>query len=122
MHSNVPVPKIQKANQPIAADLNLGLQILKRPAQDPSPIRPSSVPSKEDEEARRIAQWKKYEQARDRIFGTSSTGIHSPQAPLEKKVWQPSEKGDGGGLPVRAPKGPGEGRGFASTRGRRRDA
>jgi hypothetical protein len=68
--------------------------------------------SKQEEEALRIEREKKYEETRNRIFGTANSAPGSG----EKKVWEAKEKEKG--LPIRGPKGPSEGKGFASGRGR----
>lgn len=94
------------------------LQILKRPTQSPSPQPSTPTLSKQEEESLRIEREKKYEEARDRIFGRNSASA-SP-VPQEKKVWEPTvgaEK-EKGVLPIRGPKGPTEGKGFARGRGR----
>lgn len=119
--SNVPTPEIHYSHAQKTV-YKPDLQILKRPTQSPSPKPSTPTLSKQEEEALRIERERKYEEARGRIFGTPSPVI--PSASIgEKKVWDPKEKErDRGVLPVRAPKGPGSGRGFAPGRGRGRDS
>jgi hypothetical protein len=120
MVSNVPTPEIHYSHTQNAI-YKPELQILKRPTQSPS-LKPSTPTlSKQEEELLRIEREKKYEEARGRIFGTGSP-VPVPGSPAigEKKVWDPKDK-ERGVLPVRAPKGPGSGRGFASGRGRGRE-
>jgi hypothetical protein len=76
------------------------------------------VLTKAEEDALRIEREKKYGEARDRIFGRGSSASPAPEK--DKKVWDPKDK-DRGVLPVRGPKGAGEGRGFVRGRGRGRE-
>jgi len=93
------------------------LKILKRPQQSPSPQPVIPVLSKQEEEALRIERAKKYEETKERIWGTPSPGPNT-SAPTEKKVWEPKEGKEKGVLPIRGPRGPNEGKGFARGRGR----
>jgi hypothetical protein len=113
--SNVPTPEIHYSHAQKTI-YKPDLQILRRPTQSPSPKPTTPTLSKQEEEALRIEREKKYEEARGRIFGTGSPAIESTGIG-EKKVWDAKEK-EKGVLPVRAPKGPGSGRGFAPGRGR----
>jgi SUZ domain len=110
----VPTPEIHYSH-PQKIVYKPELQILKRPTQSPSPGPSTPTLSKQEEEALRIEREKKYGEARDRIFGTTSPAPRTG----EKKVWEPKEK-ERGILPIRQPKGPGEGKGF-SGRGRGKD-
>jgi hypothetical protein len=114
MNRNVETPEIHYAHssKPVYKP---ELQILKRPTQSPSPGPSAPTLSKQEEEALRIEREKKYEEARDRIFGRASPG----PAATEKKVWEPKDKERV--PPIRPPKGPTEGKGFGSGRGRGRD-
>jgi len=123
---NVPMPQIRRANQPVNTSYSPGLQILKRPTQSPSPTPSLSAPTKQEEEAKRLERERKYEEARGRIFGSQSPAPETVVTTKagEKKVWDPSVKdkeASRGGVPIRGPRGPGEGRGFASARGGRRE-
>jgi len=70
----------------------------------------------------RIEREKKYEEARDRIFGRSSASASPVPSAGEKKVWEPMGEKEKGVLPIRGPKGPSssEGKGFGGERGRGR--
>ena len=110
--SNVPTPEIHYSHSQNII-YKPDLQILKRPAQSLSPPPSKTTLSKQEEEALRLERERKYEEARDRIFGTASPTNSSG----EKKVWEAKQK-EKGILPVRGPRGPSEGKGFASGRGR----
>lgn len=118
---NVPVPRIQRSNQPVGTNYSPGLQILKRPTQSLSPTPSLSAPTKQEEEARRLERERKYEEARGRIFGSASPAPELGTRAAEKKVWEPKDKEDKGAVPIRGPRGPVEGKGFGSMRGRRRE-
>src|SRR5579859_3748605 len=112
---NVPTPEIHYSHSKLAYKPEL--KLLKRPTQSPSPQPTTPLLTKAEEDALRIEREKKYEEARDRIFGTR--GSASPAPEKEKKVWD--EKGRGKGtLRGRGRRGAGEGKGF-SGRGRGRD-
>jgi hypothetical protein len=113
------VPQIRRSNQPSNANYSPGLQILKRPTQAPSPTPSLSARTKQEEEAKRQERERKYEEARERIFGNQRPAPEASSKNVEKKVWEPREKETRGAVPIRGPKGPGEGRGFASARGRK---
>lgn len=116
MNRNVETPEIHYSH-PQKTVYKPDLQILRRPTQSPSSTIATPTLSKQEEEAVRIEREKKYEEARDRIFGRASPG---PSA-TEKKVWEPKDKERERMVPVRSPKGPTEGKGFGSGRGRGRD-
>jgi hypothetical protein len=115
--SNVPTPEIHYSHSKLAYKPEL--KLLKRPTQSPSPQPTTPILTKAEEEALRIEREKKYEEARDRIFGTRQSASPASEKEKEKKVWDPKER-DKGALPVRGPRGAGEGRGFGG-RGRGRD-
>jgi SUZ domain len=114
-NSNVPTPELHYSH-PQKTIYKPDLQILKRPTQSLSPTPTTAILSKQEEEALRIEREKKYEEARGRIFGTASPVSGSSG---DKKVWEPKEKEKG--VPIRGPKGPSEGKGFVSGRGRGKD-
>ena len=119
---NVPTPEIHYSHSKLAYKPEL--KLLKRPTQSPSPQATTPVLTKAEEDALRIEREKKYEEARDRIFGRTSSASPAPaDKDKEKKVWDPKEKERGVVVvvPVRGPKGAGEGRGFAAGRGRGRE-
>ena len=117
---NVPTPEIHYSHTKLAYKPEL--KLLKRPTQSPSPQPTTPVLTKAEEDALRIEREKKYEEARDRIFGRTSSASPVPEKERErgKKVWDPKEK-EMGAVPLRGPKGPGEGRGFVAGRGRGRE-
>lgn len=114
---NVPTPEIHYSHSKLAYKPEL--KLLKRPTQSPSSQPTTPVLTKTEEDALRIEREKKYEEARDRIFGRSSSASPVPEKEKEKKVWDPKDK-ERRAVPVRGPKGAGEGAGFVAGRGRRR--
>jgi SUZ domain len=115
------MPKVQKANQPVPTTYGPGLQILKRPVEE-TVVRSGVVVSKEEEERKRVERERRYEEARGRIFG-SEGGSSGSTTPERRGMGDAKsrEKDEGKVMPVRAPKGPGEGRGFVSARGKRKE-
>jgi hypothetical protein len=113
MVRNVSTPEIHYSH-PQKTVYKPSLQILKRPTQSPSPTPSTPILTKQEEEALRIERERKYEEARGRIFGTTSPVSGSSG---NKKILDAKEKN----VPIRGPKGPVEGKGFASGRGRGRD-
>ena len=120
-NSNVATPEIHYSH-PQKPVYKPDLQILKRPTQSPSPQPSTPTLTKQEEESLRIEKEKKYKEARDRIFETTSSSTG------EKKVWEPTAvtatgEMERGVLPIRGPKGPtADGnKGFVAGRGRGRD-
>ena len=115
-YSNVATPEIHYSHtqKPVYKP---DLQILKRPTQSSSPQPSTPTLTKQEEESLRVEREKKYKEARDRIFETTTTTSGE-----EKKVWEPNAEKERGVLPIRGPRGPsGEGmRGFGSGGGRGR--
>jgi|SRR5579859_1277645 len=132
---NIATPEIHYSH-PHKTVYKPDLQILKRPTQSPSPTPSTQALSKQEEEALRIEREKRYEEVRGRIFGSASptpgvsgtTGGASKardskgRKEMKEEMGKGMETGKGMAVPpLRGPKGPIDGKGFASGRERGRE-